>query len=186
MKHRVARFISRRRLSLAPRQVEIEQHDDAGLGVEARECDETDPDRDGHAVAQERKQPESPHQRERDRQHHQQRFDGTLGVEVEQQEDHEEREGHHQLEPLFRALQIAVLASPFEPISGRDCYFARDGFLGIADVVVDRPCCIRKDITRKLAVFVSQHRGPRPQPEIRDLAEPDLRAVHRRDANPAQ
>ena len=43
---------------LFPRVIEIEQHHDAGLGIEAGERDQTDPDCDAHIVAEQVEKPE--------------------------------------------------------------------------------------------------------------------------------
>ena len=48
------------RLGLVVRQIEEEQHEDAGLGVEAHERDHADPHRDGDVVAEHVEQPDRP------------------------------------------------------------------------------------------------------------------------------
>src|SRR6266496_3284925 len=46
-----------------PCVIEVEQHDDAGLGVESSERDESNPNGDAHVVAENKKKPESADQR---------------------------------------------------------------------------------------------------------------------------
>ena len=50
--------------------IEIEQHDDAGLGIETRKGDESNPNRGAHVVAEQPEQPERTHKRERHCQEH--------------------------------------------------------------------------------------------------------------------
>jgi hypothetical protein len=67
--------------------VEIDQHHHAGLGGDAGQRDEADRDRDAHVVVEQPHQPDAADQRERHRQHHDQRLGQAPEVEVEQQED---------------------------------------------------------------------------------------------------
>ena len=50
--------------------IEVEEHDDAGLGVEAGQRDDPHPDRGAEIVAEQIQQPERADERERHRQQH--------------------------------------------------------------------------------------------------------------------
>ena len=54
--------------------IEVEQHDDAGLGIESGERDESDPDGDAHVVAEQVEEPERADQRERHGEQHDEGF----------------------------------------------------------------------------------------------------------------
>ena len=59
-------------------EVEEEEHEDAGLGVEAHERDHPDPGGDRDVVAEEVEEPDRAHRRERHRQHHHAALNGGL------------------------------------------------------------------------------------------------------------
>ncbi len=69
-----------RRAEFVPRVIEVEQHHDAGLGIEAGERDEADPHGDAHVVAEQVEQPERADQRERHRQQHDERLRDAICV----------------------------------------------------------------------------------------------------------
>ena len=56
-------------LPLVVGEVEVEQHDDAGLGVETGEGDDADPHGDAQVVAEQVEQPERADERERHGEH---------------------------------------------------------------------------------------------------------------------
>ena len=71
--------------------IEIDQHDDPGLRRHAGQRDEPDRHRDRPVVAEQPDEPDPAHQRERQREHHDQRLADAPEVEVEQQEDDRQR-----------------------------------------------------------------------------------------------
>ena len=85
------------RLQFGERAVEIDQHHDAGLGGDAGERDEADGDRDREVEAEPPHQPEAADQRERHRQHDDQGLGHAAEIEVEQQEDDQQRDRHDDL-----------------------------------------------------------------------------------------
>ena len=80
--------------------VEIDQHDHAGLGGDAGQRDKADHDRDREVEAEPPHQPEAADQREGQRQHDDQRLGEAPEVQIEQQEDDQER---HRDDDLSRA-----------------------------------------------------------------------------------
>src|SRR5262245_36750526 len=92
--------------------IEIKEHDYSGLSVEAGKRDEADPYGNAHVVAEQIEQPESAHQRERDSEQHNRRFERRLRVDVNQDKDDEQCEGNHDFETLFGREEVLKLASP--------------------------------------------------------------------------
>ena len=120
------------RLQLCERTVEIDQHDDAGLGRDAGKRDEADGDGDREIEAEPPHQPEAADQREGHREHDDQRLGDAPEVEIEQQEDDQQRHRHDDLEPRLGALQILELAAPGRVVAGRELHLAATAFCASA------------------------------------------------------
>ena len=73
-------------------QVEVEQHDDAGLGVQAGQGDDADPDGDAQVVVQQVKDANGADQRERHGEHDDGGLDDRAGVQVDDQQDDQQGE----------------------------------------------------------------------------------------------
>ena len=124
-------------LQLLQRVVEIDQHDDAGLGGDAGKRDEADGDGHREIEAEPPHQPEAADQREGHRQHDDQRLGDAPEIQVEQQEDDEQRHRHDDLEPRLGALQIFELAAPGGVIAGRELHLRGHRLLRVGDVAAE-------------------------------------------------
>ena len=103
---------SRCALDLLQRVIEIDQHHDAGLGGDAGQRDEAHGDGDRQVEAEPPHEPQPADQREGQRQHDDERFGQPAEVEIEQQEDDQQRDRHDDLQPRLGPLQIFELAAP--------------------------------------------------------------------------
>src|SRR3990172_1814207 len=118
-------------------QVEVEHHEDAGCRVHAQQGDEAHPDGDAHVVAEQVEQPDGAHRRKRHGQQDEEGLHHRAGVEIEQQEDHEQGDGHDQLQPRVDALHVLVLAAPLQLVADGDRHLFLHRPLGVADVAAD-------------------------------------------------
>src|SRR5207249_10429096 len=103
---------------------------------------------------------------------------GATRVEEQEHEDDCQRDRDHDAEPGLRALEIAVLTGPIEAVPRRDLHLVRDRLLRVAHVIVDRTARVGEYVAGQLPVLVPQHRGAGAEPEVGDLAQGELRAVH--------
>ncbi len=162
--------------------VQIEQHKHAGLGIDAEQRNQADPDRNAHVVIERIQQPDGAHGREGHSQKHNHGFDEGARVEIEQQKDDEDRHGQHDRKFLGRALHVFELAAPDQAVSGRQNDLLLHKALGVRDIAADiRARNVYIDIAAQPAVFIPNHPRPRLQFDFRDLCNGNLLAVHGRN-----
>src|SRR5271166_2330772 len=132
-------------------EVEIEQHEDGGFGIDAEQPDRADG-------------------RERDRRQDDCGLRHRAGVEVEQQEDDEQRDRQYDLQPLFHPLHRLILTAPYELVAG-----------GHANLLGNHPLClfyvtadvaagyIYVHITTETPIFIADHARPGLDRDVSDL-----------------
>ena len=106
-------------LELVVRRVQIDQHDDPRLSGHSGQGYKSHTDCHTHVVTQEIQEPESAGEREGDAQHDYQAFGDVFEVEKEQQEDDDQRHGHHDHESLLGPNHVFVLATPNHAVACR-------------------------------------------------------------------
>src|SRR5574343_926846 len=133
-------------LHLDPGVIEVDQHDDAGFGSDAGQRDEADGRGDRQVVAEPPHQPDAADQRERHREHDDQRFGDAPEIEVEEQEDDEQRDRHDDLQLGDGAFHVLELAAPGDVGAGGEFDLLVDrlprlgdieAYVAVADIYVD-------------------------------------------------
>src|SRR5205807_99478 len=140
---------------LLEREVEIEEHEDAGFGIDAEKGDEPHPDGDRHVVVEEPEEPDRPDRGEWHGEEDDHRLRDRSRVHVEEDEDDEERERHDDREARLRTLEVLELSSPFQVVSGRQLDLLVDGALRFGDVAAEiTPGDVYEYVPGDLAVLV--------------------------------
>ena len=141
-------------LHLGEGVVEIDEHHDARLGRDARQCNEPHGYRDRKVEAQRPQQPEPAYQREWQGQHDDQGFGERPEVQIEQQEYDQQRDRDDNLEPGLGPLQVFELSAPGHVIAGRECHACRDGLLRFGDIAAEVAIPdVDEDVSGELAVL---------------------------------
>src|SRR5437867_5818497 len=170
-------------------EIQVEQHEDPGLSVEAQEGDQTDPHADGHVVAQGPKQPDGADSGEGDCEKHDQRLWQRPGVQEDEEEDDENRQrddGHH---PLPNAFHRFVLTAPLERVAGGNSQLRRHRAFCLVDETSDvalRGIDIDVDVSGEFAILVTDHGWSLRQTDRGELAERNLGTTHRRHQHSRQ
>ena len=162
-------------LRLVIREIEIEQHEDPGLGIDPEQGDEPDPDPDAHVVTEEVEQPDRADGGERHCQDDDHGLDRRLGVQIEQQEDQDDGHRQHDLELLPHPQHGLVLAAPAQRVARRNLeLFAQhrvrlvDKALRVAIGEID------VDVACREPVVVADHPGSAADRDFGKLVECDL------------
>src|SRR6266702_2483480 len=95
-------------------KVKIQEHEDSRFGVDTEQRDQADPHGDTHVVVQQVQKPHSANGGERDGQQNDHGFDRRAGIEIQQQENDEQRDGNDQFQPLGYALHEFILSAPHQ------------------------------------------------------------------------
>src|SRR4029453_7746908 len=152
--------------------VEVNEHNDTGLGRHASQRDEANRDCHREVEAEPPHQPKPADKRERHRQHDDQGLGYAPEVQVQQQKDNQHGHGYDHLEPRLGPLQIFKLPTPDRVIARWKCDLAGDGLLCIGDVAADVAVAnVDIDVGGKLRVFGSNARRTLGEAHVRDLAE---------------
>src|SRR6266446_2593958 len=142
-----------------PGLVEIQQHHDASFRVKPGQRDKADPYGHTHVVAEQIKKPERAHQREGHGKKHDTRFHHAPGIQVDEQQNDEQREGDDDFEPLLRALEILELPGPLNVVAWRKLHRVMDALRRGLYVAFDITTCdVYKDEADELAVLVADKR----------------------------
>ena len=167
--------------SLVEGEVEVEEHEDAGLGVDAEERDQAHPDRDAHVVAERPEEPDGAHGREGHGQQDDHRLRDRGGVQIEEHEDDEQRQGHEEGEPAARPLEVLELPRPAEAVAGRQADALGERALRLCDVGAQVAAGhVDGDVAgERPLLVVDGGRGGRDR-DVGELGERDLRAVRPR------
>ena len=159
-------------LQVLQRLVEVDQHDDAGLGGDAGERDEADRHRDRQVEPEPPHQPDAADQREGQRQHHDQRLGDPAEVEVEQQEDDQQRDRHDDLQARLGPLQVLELAAPLDVGAGRELHLVRDRLPRLGDIAAEVAAGdVDEDVDRELAVLGADRGRAAGELDLGHLAE---------------
>ncbi len=142
------------RLYLRQRLIEIDQHHDAGFSGHAGQCDKADHDRHRQVEAKPPHQPDSTDQREWQRQHDDHRVRNRAEVKIQQKEDNQQRDRHHNFQARGRALEIFKLPAPHHVGARRKLDARLHRLLGVGDVSAKIAVAdINIDIDGELAVL---------------------------------
>ena len=136
-------------LRLLVGQVQVQEHEDPGLGVHPQQGDQADPDPDAHVVAEQVEEPDGADRGER----HGQGDDAGLrhrpGVQVEQEEDEEQRQGDDHLQPRLDPLHGLVLAAPGDGVARQELHLVPQQPIGLLDVALRvAPRQVHVDVAR--------------------------------------
>src|ERR1019366_8108579 len=167
-------------LGLVVSQVQIEQHEHAGLGIDTQQRDQTDPHPDSHVVAEKVQEPDGAHSGERYGQDDDQGLGHGLRVEIQQHDDQKHGEREHDGQLFANTLHGLVLAAPGEGISGWKLHFIAHHLLGFLDIAADIAAGnVDVHVTVQHAVLVAQHGGTAHHLDLGQLGERHLGlAVH--------
>src|SRR4051812_32202050 len=136
--------------------IQIQQHDDAGFGVEAGKGDEAHPYGVAEIVAKDVQEPKRSHQGEWHSQNDNKGFDDRTSVQIEQNADDQQGERKQEQKALERALLIFELTRPLHVVAGRELNRLADTLgrgLYISTNIVGRN--IHEHKTNKLPIFVT-------------------------------
>lgn len=155
--------------------VEVEEHDHAGLGVEAGEGDDADDGCEGEVVAEEVHEPEGADEAKRDGEHDHRHAEPALGRNVEEQDDQDEGERAGCDEAGEGAFPHFEGAGEGDGVTGGEGNIAGDGFAGFGDVGAEVAAGdVDEDPGGSLGVFAADHGGAGINGERGDLAEGNL------------
>src|SRR5439155_26395494 len=90
-------------------EVEVEEHEDAGLGVDTQERNQPHPDGDARVVAEEIEEPDGAHRRERHDEKNDHRLYPSARFQVQQDEVYEVREWDDEVESRGCLLEVSEL-----------------------------------------------------------------------------
>ena len=167
--------------------IEVEQHDHAGLGIEARERNEADPHGHAQVIAEQVEHPKCTYQRERNGEQHDNRLRDGLRVHVDENENDEQRERDDDFEPGFRGFEILELPCPLDVIAGRELHPFADALGGGFDVARDVVGGnVHKDEPDELRVFVADGRRAGLIADVRKQGDGHLRAGGGRHQHPLE
>src|SRR6266436_2499307 len=142
-----------------PGLVEIQQHHDASFRVKPGQRDKADPYGHAHVVAEQIEKPERAHQREGHGKKHDTRFHHAPGIQIDEQQNDEQREGDDDFEPLLRALEILELPGPLNVEARRKLHRVMDALRRGLYVAFDITTCdVYKDEADELAVLIADKR----------------------------
>ena len=161
--------------------VEVDQHHHAGLRRDAGQRDEADRHRHRQVVAQRPHQPHAADQRERDRQHDDQGLRESLEVEVQQQEDRQQRHRNDDLHLLDRALHVLELAAPGDVVAGRKLDLLGHRLARVGHVRADVAATdVDEDVGRQQRVLGADARRAARDHHLGHLPQRHHRAAHDR------
>src|SRR5271157_1051357 len=158
-------------------EVQIEQHEDGGFGVDAEQSDQTHPHSDAHVVVQQVENPDRADGRERNCGQDDGGLRDRTGIEVQQQKDDEQRDGEHDLQPLFHPLHRLILTAPYELVAGRNanllcnyplCLFDVAAYVAAGDIHVD--------VAAETPILITDHAGSGLNRDVGDLSHRYLSA----------
>ena len=150
------------RAEMIPGVIEVEQHHDAGFGIETRQRDESDPDGDAHVVAEQVEEPERADQRKRHGEQDDRRSRDGTRVKVEQHENDQQRERDHELRvAASRASRYWNCPAHSNVMAGAELNSLRRAAARCAHIAVDvARGDIDKDKADELAAFAADDGGP--------------------------
>ena len=98
-------------------KIQIEEHEDPGLGIDAEERNQADPDPDTHVVAEQIEKPDRADGGKRHREQDDQGLHHRAGIEIEQDQDEKQGQGDDHRQPLPDPLHGLVLAAPGDGVA---------------------------------------------------------------------
>src|SRR5262249_31218479 len=97
------------------------------------------------------------------------------GIEIEQQENDEQRYGQYDLQPLFYPLHRFVLAAPDQLIPSRNAYLLADCIFCVCDIAADVAAAdVYVYVTTQTAIFIANHTRSSFQRNTCDLCQRNL------------
>ena len=153
-------------------EVEIQQHEDAGLGVDAEQRDQPDPDGDAHVVAEQVQVPDGADGRERHRQQHDRRLHQRPRVQVQEHHTRSSVSGMMYGEARAHAGHRLVLAAPEHRVAGRQLHLLAHDAARLVHVAADVAARdVDEDVSGEQPVLVADHRRSCRDLHARQLAE---------------
>src|SRR6266850_3208969 len=109
---------------LAPRglvrKVKVEQHEDAGFGIDPEKGENAEPDSNAHIVAERGNHPDGTHGGEWNRQGNDHRFHRRSRIAVKQKEDDRDSDRHDEHQSMPDAKSRFILATPQDRVACRE------------------------------------------------------------------
>ena len=117
--------------------VQVDQHDDPGFSGHTSQGNEAHSNCDREVVAKPPHEPDAANQRERHRQHDDQSLRQSPEVQVQQQENEQQRYWHNEFHFLDGTLHGLKLTAPCGVVAGRELDLVIHCFARLGDVATD-------------------------------------------------
>ena len=155
-------------------KIEIEEHEDSGLGINAQQSNDAEPDRNTHVVAQGIHDPDRPHCRKGHGQDDDHGLHRRSSIAVKQEENKRYSNGDDEEQSLADALRRFELATPGDRIARRKLQALQLAF-SLLHIVTQWPFAdVDKDITSQQSILVTNHRRAIQRVNGRQLCQGNL------------